>query len=110
MCTSSASELRGVFAAVDTDGSGTISYSELLEGLRSIGAAVPEEDIRNYMDKVQRYRGTEVGGKQHETVTLDHKNPRLLQKIKRILQNELYAIMDVTPGGIRDIEVNRFAW
>ena len=55
MCTSSASELRSVFAAVDTDGSGTITYLELLEGLRSIGAAMPEEDIRNYMDKVRRW-------------------------------------------------------
>jgi calcium-dependent protein kinase len=42
--------LRELFAAMDTDGSGTITLDELRQGLASRGAALPEGELAALMD------------------------------------------------------------
>jgi calcium-dependent protein kinase len=42
--------LKEMFKMMDTDGSGSISFEELKEGLRKVGSNLMEEDVRQLMD------------------------------------------------------------
>lgn len=44
--------LKELFKMIDTDGSGTITFEELKEGLKRVGSDLMEPEIRALMDAV----------------------------------------------------------
>jgi calcium-dependent protein kinase len=45
-----------MFANMDTDGSGTITYEELKTGLAWIGSRLSETEVKQLMESVSRYK------------------------------------------------------
>jgi len=46
--------LKELFKVIDTDNSGTITFEELKEGLRSMGSNLVESEIKSLMEAVGR--------------------------------------------------------
>ena len=44
--------LKAMFANIDTDNSGTITYEELKEGLAKLGSKLTEAEVKQLMDAV----------------------------------------------------------
>jgi len=46
--------LKELFKMIDTDNSGTITFEELKEGLKSVGSNLMESEIKSLMEAVSR--------------------------------------------------------
>lgn len=53
LCTEEIQGLKSMFANIDTDNSGTITYDELKAGLARLGSKLTEAEVKQLMEAVR---------------------------------------------------------